>query len=86
MNSLSWILDALHTLQGKESGLHASHFSRVQTSRAFFDPAESRDVLGYQTGGLAEAWRETVAGCPEEPAKSHWQKFSERAQALLHRN
>lgn len=83
VHSLSWLLDALHTMQGKESGLHASHFYKVQTSYAYFDIEESQKALGYQTGGLDKAWRETVAACPEGPPLSHWKKFSDSAQRLL---
>lgn len=36
LGKLSWLLDALHSMQVMDSGLHAAHFTRVQTFYAFF--------------------------------------------------
>ncbi len=83
LSSLSWLFDAIHAMQGRESGLHAAHFARVQTSRAFFDIEESRGVLGYSVGGLENAWRETVAACPQGATRGHWQNFSDKARRLI---
>ncbi len=83
VNRLSWLVDALHTMQGRESGLHASHFSRVQTSCAFFDIQESQQALGYRAEGLDAAIPETVLACPEEPRHSYWESFSKKARQLV---
>ena len=64
VHNVGWIGDAFHRLHGKESGLTPSDFARLQTSYAYFDPAESREALGYGEGGLEEAWQATVDACP----------------------
>jgi dihydroflavonol-4-reductase len=58
-----------HRLRGIESGLNPSAFVMLQTANTFFDPKESRDALGYGTGGLDEALRETVAACIDSPSR-----------------
>jgi nucleoside-diphosphate-sugar epimerase len=82
---LGWVLDALHSVQGREGGLHSAHFSEVLVSRAFFNPAESRRELGYKRGGLKQAWRDTVAACPEGEMFNNWKKFSQGARRLVRR-
>jgi len=85
INRMSWVLDALHSVQGREGGLRSTHFSEVLVSNAFFNPAESRRALGYRRGGLKQAWRDTVATCPEGEMFSNWQKFSQGARRLFRR-
>jgi nucleoside-diphosphate-sugar epimerase len=85
VNRMSWILDALHSVQGREGGLHSTHFSEVLVSNAFFSPTESRRALGYRSGGLKQAWRDTVAACPEGEMFNNWQKFSRGARRLFRR-
>jgi nucleoside-diphosphate-sugar epimerase len=85
INRMSWVLDALHSVQGKEGGLHSTHFSEVLVSNAFFNPSESRRALGYKRGGLKQAWRDTVAACPEGEMFGNWQKFSQGARRLFRR-
>jgi len=83
VNRLSWILDALHSVQGREGGLRSTYFSEVLVSQAYFNPAESRRALGYRRGGLKQAWRDTVAACPEGEMFRNWQKFSRGARRLF---
>ena len=83
VNRMGWVMDAVHSVMGKEAGLHTSHFSNVQTSYAYFDPTESRRALGYGKGGLEQAWRDTVAACPEAPLMSSWRQFAHSAQRLF---
>lgn len=85
LNKVSWLMDAVHAIQGKESGLHAAHFPTIQTACAFFDIRESQQALGYEVGGLETSWRETVAACPEERAPGRWKKLSERARQFIHK-
>jgi nucleoside-diphosphate-sugar epimerase len=66
----SWIIKTgmfgvllIHKLQGKEGGLNLRYFAQLQTAEAFLDPHPSQEALGYQTGGLDEAFQETVAAC-----------------------
>jgi nucleoside-diphosphate-sugar epimerase len=86
LDKLSWLVDIMHTMGGKEGGLHAAHFAHIQTSHAFFDIQESKHALGYQVGGLDDALRDTVAACPEGPALSYWRRLSDKAQQLIGRN
>jgi len=53
----------LHQIQGKEAGLDPRYFAPLQTAETFLDPQPSKLALGYQTGGLDEAFRQTVAAC-----------------------
>lgn len=85
INRVSWVIDAIHSMKGKEGGLHSAHFSEVLVSNAFFSPTESRRALGYKRGGLKQAWRDTVAACPEGEMFNNWRKFSRGARRLLHR-
>ncbi len=48
------------TLRGNEGGLVPAKFVDFQTSNSFFDPAPSRQALGYGQGGLEQAFQETV--------------------------
>jgi len=52
-----------HWLQGRESGLDPRFLTPLQTAKTYLDPEPSRSALGYQTEGLDEAFRETVAAC-----------------------
>ena len=82
---MSWILDALHSVQGREGGLRSTYFSEVLVSEAFFNPADSRRALGYRRGGLKQAWRDTVAACPQGEMFDNWRKFSQNARRLFRR-
>jgi dihydroflavonol-4-reductase len=53
-------VSVVHHLQKKEGGLNLRTFATLQTAEAFIDPEPSRRALGYQTGGLDRAFRETV--------------------------
>jgi nucleoside-diphosphate-sugar epimerase len=48
------------TLQGKSGGLVPGKFVGFQTSNTFFDPAPSRQALGYGQGGLDQAFQDTI--------------------------
>lgn len=49
---------------GKEGGLHPNSLMPDIMYRSFYlDPQESRAALGYSSGGVGEAIRETVAAC-----------------------
>jgi dihydroflavonol-4-reductase len=49
-----------HLFRGLESGLDLRYFASLQTAETFIDPHPSREALGYQSGGLDQAFRETV--------------------------
>jgi nucleoside-diphosphate-sugar epimerase len=57
------IVEQFIHFQGKEGGLDLVRFSELQTSETFFDPSPTREALGYGSGGLDEALRETVEAC-----------------------
>lgn len=57
------LVKLLHQVQGREGGLNPVHFVRLQTANTFVDPAESQAALGYDSGDLDAAIRETVAVC-----------------------
>jgi len=57
------LVEQYHRIQGREGGLDLVEFTKLQTSQTFFDPSQSRDALGYGSGGLDEAFKETVAAC-----------------------
>lgn len=61
-----------HHAAGKEGGLNAVQFLKVQTAETYFDPEPSRTALGYGRGGLDEAIRETVAASPVDSKASLW--------------
>jgi dihydroflavonol-4-reductase len=54
----------LHAIQGREGGLNLRHFVPLQTADTFLDPEPSRKALGYQIGGLDEAFLKTIQACP----------------------
>ena len=49
--------------QGKESGLDPRHLLDLQAVNTFLDVADSQAVLGYTTGLLDEAFKQTVEAC-----------------------
>jgi dihydroflavonol-4-reductase len=53
----------LHYFQGREGGLDPIALIKLQTSMTFFDPAQSMEDLGYQSGGLDEALKKTIIAC-----------------------
>jgi nucleoside-diphosphate-sugar epimerase len=53
----------IQKLQRKEGGLNLSHFVQLQTAETYLDPQPSQKALGDQTGGLDEAFQETVEAC-----------------------
>jgi dihydroflavonol-4-reductase len=55
-----WLVDKL---KGKESGLDYLYFASLQTANTFLDPEPSSRALGYDPGGLDEAFRKTVEAC-----------------------
>ncbi len=57
-----WLVDGL---KGKESGLDYLHFAALQTANTFIDPEPSNRALGYDPGGLDDAFRKTVKACQE---------------------
>ena len=57
------LLRLVHSARGVESGLEPAAFIRLQTSETYIEPALSQRVLGYESGGLDEALKETVKVC-----------------------
>ena len=57
------LVEGFLRLQGREGGLNLVPFTELQTAQAFFDPSKSREALGYGSGGLDEAFKETVEAC-----------------------
>ena len=55
-----WGIWLARTLQGREAGLDMRYFAPLQTSELFIDPAPARTALGFRTGDLDDALRETV--------------------------
>ena len=53
----------LHQLQRKEMGLDPRYLAPLQATETFIDPEQSRQALGYETGGLDLAFRKTVLAC-----------------------
>lgn len=82
LKKMSWIVDAIHSVKGQEGGLHSRHFADILVSDAYFSPASSRRVLSYRRGGLAQAWRDTAAACPEGEKFNNWAKFSRGIRKL----
>ncbi|MCB1675363.1 MAG: NAD(P)-dependent oxidoreductase [Halioglobus sp.] len=72
---MGWVGDALHSLRGKEAGLHSRDFVQIQIAETYFDPQASRSVLGYGAGGLEQAWLDTVAACPETSGVTRLNRF-----------
>jgi dihydroflavonol-4-reductase len=50
----------VHRLLGREAGLDPRYFASLQTAEAFLDPRPAQAALGYQIGGLDQAFQETV--------------------------
>ena len=50
-------------LQNKQRGLEPVHYMDLQTRETFFDPEPARQELGFGSGGLEEALKETVEAC-----------------------
>jgi len=59
-------VNLFYNLQGRESGLDPVPFVDLQTTETFFDPTPSRAALGYGTGGLDQAFKETIAASLEK--------------------
>jgi hypothetical protein len=66
----SWVIQLgmfgillIHRVQGKEGSLNFRYFAQINTAETFLDPQPSKDALGYQAGGMNEAFRETVEAC-----------------------
>jgi dihydroflavonol-4-reductase len=53
----------LHRINGREAGLDPRYFASIQTANTFIDPLPSKEALGYETGGLDEALKLTIAAC-----------------------
>jgi len=51
----------VHQLLGREAGLDPRYFASLQIAQTFLDPRPSQEALGYQTGGLDQAFQETLA-------------------------
>lgn len=83
LHNVAWIGDAFYRLHGKEGGLHPSHFSHVQTAYTYFDPASSRRALGYGSGGLEQAWQETVDACPVSERVENLSNYLKLGRKLL---
>lgn len=60
--ALAFVLLA-HLLEGKESGINVLHLASIQTANTFIDPEPSARALGYDIGGLDDAFRKTVRAC-----------------------
>jgi hypothetical protein len=52
-----------HWLQSRESGLDPIHLLDLQSADTFFDPEPARRALGFGSGGLDQAFAETVQAC-----------------------
>lgn len=57
------LLGRYHRLHGKEMGLNPVKLIDLMTRKTFFDPAPSRQALGYGRGGLDEAFAKTIEAC-----------------------
>jgi dihydroflavonol-4-reductase len=55
-----YVLWLVHQLLGKEAGLDPRYFAPLQMAETFIDPVPSQEALGYLTGGLDQAFQETV--------------------------
>jgi hypothetical protein len=49
-----------HGLPGREAGLDPRYFAALQTAENFIDSKSSQETLAYKTGGLDQAFRDTV--------------------------
>jgi dihydroflavonol-4-reductase len=52
-----------YQFQGREGGLDPRYFASLQMAETFLDPRPSQEALGYQTGGLDQAFQETILSC-----------------------
>jgi nucleoside-diphosphate-sugar epimerase len=50
----------IHGLLGREAGLDPRYFAALQTAETFIDSKSSQEALAYKTGGLDQAFRDTV--------------------------
>ena len=50
----------IHGLLGREAGLNPRYFAALQTTETFIDSKSSQETLAYKTGGLDQAFRDTV--------------------------
>lgn len=50
-------------IKGIESGLDPLSYVDIQTANTFFDPIASQQALGYSSGGLDQAFKDTVEAC-----------------------
>lgn len=62
-----WSLHLLHGLKGREGGINPAAFAAIQTANTFFDPSPSLKALGYGSGRLEKALRETVEATERNP-------------------
>ena len=61
-----WFIKSYCRAKGKEHGLDPVRFMALQTIHTFVreeDLARSREVLGFDTGGIMEALEDTVRAC-----------------------
>ena len=49
-----------HSIKGREGGLDMVKYVDLQTKNTFFDPGPERIELGYGSGGLTEAFKQTI--------------------------
>jgi dihydroflavonol-4-reductase len=56
-----------HQVRGQESGLDPVAFVDLQATHTYYDPAPSREALGYGQGGLDAALTVTVRACIQAP-------------------
>ena len=82
LKSMSWMLDAIHSVKGLEGGLHSRQFADVLVENAFFDPGQSQGALGYAGGGLEQAINATVKASPEHLMFENWPKFLQHIPRL----
>ena len=60
------IVESKFRRSGKEHGLNPVEFIKLQSINTFIKPedlAESRAVLGFGSGGVEEAFRDTLVAC-----------------------
>ena len=50
----------IYGLLGREAGLDPRYFAALQTAETFIDSKSSQETLAYKTGGLDQAFRDTV--------------------------
>lgn len=82
LKSMSWMLDAIHSIKGLEGGLHSREFANLLVENAFFDPSASQTALGYNRGTLEQAIQATVAASPEHLMFDNWPRFLQHLPGL----